>query len=344
VVTVTARDTPVAFEFVAQIESSQQVDIHSRVNGFLIQRAYTEGALVRRGDVLFRIDPKPLRVQLDQALAVLQKNQAVLSNAQANFNRVRPLVQQHALSQKELDDATGTQQSAAAAVAQSEAQVDQARLNLSYATITSPINGITGAATQADGTYISEQNSLLTTVAALSPMWVNFSMSENQFQTLREEVRRGELRVPPGQNYTVQVEFVDGSIFPYTGNVTFLDPYYNPNTGTFLVRASVQNPAGVLRPYQFVRARVAGAVRPNAILVPQRAVQQGSEGAFVWVVEQDQTVDERPVMVGDWHGDAWFITQGLRSGEQVVVDGVQRLAPKMHVTLAPAAQAEHAGP
>ncbi len=173
-----------------------------------------------------------------------------------------PLAKRNALSQKDLDDATSQQQSAQAAVLQAKAQVEQAQLDLSYATVVSPVTGITGAAMQADGTYISDQNNLLTTVAVLTPMWVNFSMSENQFQRLGEDVRKGLLKVPPGQNYTVEIVLVDGTVFPQTGRVTFTDPYYNPNTGTFLVRVSVNNPEGRLRP-EPVRTRTRTGSNPG---------------------------------------------------------------------------------
>jgi len=333
VVTVAPADVPVVFEFVAQTQSSRQVNIQARVSGFLDKRVYTEGSMVKEGQVLFLMDKKPFQAQLDQSKAALQQQQAVLDNSRSNLERTKPLVAQNALSQKDLDDATGQYQQSAAAVAQAQAQVVQAQLNLSYCTITSPIDGISSYAQQADGTYIGTSNSQLTTVAVLSPMWVNFSISENQYQNFRKQVDSGQLKTPPDGTFSVEVILVDGSVFPDRGRITFLEPEYDTKTGTFLVRVSVNNAKGLLRPNQFVHVRVHGATRPNAILVPQRAVQQGPKGHFVWVVGQDGKAESRPVTVGEWHEDDWFINEGLRPGERVVVDGALTLQPGIAVQI-----------
>jgi len=172
---------------------------------------------------------------------------------------------------------------------------------------------------------------------------VNFSISENEVQGLREEVNAGRLRTPADGNYTVEVLLVDGSLFPHTGRITFASPSFNPQTGTFMIRASVDNPDGILRPNAYVRARLSGATRPNAILVPQRAVQQGAEGQFVWVVEKDGKAKPRPVQVGKWQGDNWLVKEGLRPGEQVVVDGAINLHAGVTVVAKPAASPEKTG-
>lgn len=333
VMEVIPRDVPVSGEYVAQTQSSRQVNIYARVSGFLDRRLYTEGATVREGQVLFQIDPKPFQVQRDQAAAALAKQEAVLEVARTNLARTKPLAAVDALSQKDLDDAIGQFQSAAAGVDQAKAQLESAKLNLSYCTIASPVHGVTGAALQQEGTYISTQNSQLTTVMLLSPMWVNFSLSENEMQNLRGQIAKGLLRPPKDNSYIIEIVLVDGTVFPYTGKITFADPSYNSQSGTFLVRASVENPAGVLHPNQYVRVRVKGTVRPNAILVPQRSVQQGPKGHFVWIVTGEGTVEARPVVVGNWYGDDWFISEGLRAGERIVVDGVLSLHPGVKVTV-----------
>jgi membrane fusion protein (multidrug efflux system) len=335
VMDVVQRDVPVTFEYVAQTQSSHLVNIQARVSGFLDKRLYTEGSVVKEGQVLFQMDAKPFRVQLAQAEAALAKQESALETARLNLARTKPLVEQNALSQKDLDDATGQYQSTAAAVEQAKAQVETEKLNLSYTTITSPVSGVSSSARQTDGTYISPQNSLLTTVAVLSPMWVNFSLSENEMYKYRDQLQKGLLRSPKDKDFEVEIILVDGSVYPYTGRMTFAEPSYNAQTGTFLIRASVHNPDGILRPNQYVRARLKGAVRPKAILVPQRAVQQESRGHFVWVVDKDGKVEQRPVVVGDWHGDDWFIFEGLRSGEQVVVDGALTLRPGATVSTKP---------
>jgi len=335
VVGITLQDVPVSSEFVAQTQSSQLVNIQARVSGFLERRMYVEGSVVKEGQALFQMDDKPFKAQLAQAKAALEKQEAALETARLNLERIKPLVAQNALSQKDLDDATGNYQSSQAAVEQAKAQVETEELNLSYTTIKSPVTGMSSSAREADGTYINPQNSLLTTVEVLSPMWVNFSLSENQMQRHRDQIEKGLLLPPKDSSYEVEIVLVDGSIFPYRGRITFAEPAYNPQTGTFLIRASVENPEGILRPNQYVRARLMGAVRPKAVLVPQRAVQQDSKSQYVWVVGQGDTVEKRPVKVGDWHGDQWFITEGLHAGEQVVVDGLLMLQPGMKVRVKP---------
>ena len=326
IVTVRSRDVPVVAVYVAQTQSSQAVNIQARVSGFLDQRVYTEGSFVKKGQVLFRMDPKPFQAQVDGAAAALQRNQAALQVATANLNRTKPLAEKNALSQKDLDDAQGQYEQSAAAVEQSKAQLESAQLQLSYTVISSPVNGISSYSQVADGTYLSPQNSQLTTVSVLTPMWVNFSLSENEFQRIENDIKAGRLVLPPDRNMTVEIEKVDGSVFPFTGRITFADPSYNPQTGTFLLRATVDNPKGMLRPNQYVRARLRGAVRPNAILVPQRAVQQSGQGHFVWLVDKAAKAELRPVTVGDWYEGSWFISEGLRAGELLVVDGGQRLS------------------
>ena len=321
VITVEPRDTPVTFEFVAQTQSSQLVNIYSRVSGFLDKRVYTEGALVKEGQVLFLMDKKPFQVQVDGYAAALTRQKAAFETARMNLERTKPLAEKKALSQKDLDDAVGKYESAAAAVEEAKAQLEGAKLNLSYCTITSPVTGVTSSAMQQDGTYINAPNSQLTTVAVLSPIWVNFSLSENDMAKYREQKRKKLLIETRGEHHDVEVVLVDGSLFPYIGRITFTEPSYNAQTGTFLVRASIKNPEGILRPNQYVRARVKDFMRPKAILIPQRAVQQGAKGHFVWVVTKEGTVDLRPVVVGEWQGDDWFISDGLSTGDQVVVDG-----------------------
>ncbi len=336
-ITIEPRDVPVTAEYIAQTQSSQAVNIQARVSGFLDKRVYTEGAVVKAGQVLFRMDPKPFQAQVDAAAAAMQRNQASLEVATANLKRTEPLAQQNALSQKDLDDAKGQYEQAGAAVAQSKAQLDSAKLDLSYTIITSPVDGVTSYAAVAEGSYVSPQNSQLTTVSVLSPMWVNFSLSENEIQRIEGEIKAGRLRLPPDREMVVEIEQGDGSLFPFQGRITFADPSYNAQTGTFLIRATVNNPKGTLRPNQYVRARLKGAVRPAAILVPQRAVQQGGKGHFVWVVSKEGKAELRPVVVGDWLQESWFVSEGLHAGDRLVVDGAQRLTQGATVTVMPRA-------
>jgi len=321
-VKVTPADTPVTFEFVAQTQSSHEVEIRARVNGFLEKRMYTEGSIVKKGTVLFVMDKKPFQTQVNAAAAALARQKASLEVARMNLDRVKPLAEQNALSQKDLDDAKGTFESTSAAVEQAKAQLEMEQLNLSYCTITAPVTGITAAAMIQDGAYVSQTNSQLTTVSVLSPMWVNFSISENDMKRFADRVASGQIIPPKGDNYDVEIVLVDGSVFSETGRITFAAPSFNAKTGTFLIRSSFKNAKETLRPNQYVRARMKGAIRRNAILVPQRAVQQGAKGHFAWVINKEGKAEFRPVTVGDWYGDDVFIDAGLRAGDQIVVDGV----------------------
>jgi membrane fusion protein (multidrug efflux system) len=345
--TVEQRDTPVDYEFTAQTQSSREVEIRARVDGFLDKRVYNEGDLVHAGQTLFLMDPKPFEAALQSAKGQLAQQQAKLIVAKANLARVVPLVSQNALSQKDLDDATGNEKEAEAAVIAAQGQVRTAELNLSYTTIKSPLTGLSSFARQQDGSYVTASaTGLLTYVYQLDPMWVNFSISENEILSYRDQEAKGLITFPPNRNFEVTVILADGSEFPTRGRIDFLNPAFNTQTGTFLVRASFANPKGTLRPGQFVRARVSGAVRPKAILVPQRAILQGSKSHFVWVVDNDNKARQRVVEVGSWHGDDWFVNEGLKPGERIVVDGAIRVSGDvpLKIVQAPAGAGEPAAP
>ena len=222
--------------------------------------------------------------------------------------------------------------------------MQQAQLNLGYTTITTPVTGLSSYAQVQDGAYVSGANSLLTYVAQIDSLWVNFSVSENDMLKFRtEKDERACCACPTGTDFVVDLVLSDGSIFPHQGRITFANADYDVKTGTFLLRATVPNPDLTLRPGQFVRVRLSGAVRPNAILVPQEAVLQGAKGHFVMLVGKDDKAQPRPVEVGPWHGNDWFITGGLAAGDVVVTDGVAHLAPGAKVKIvatAPAAVAD----
>ena len=335
VITVTATDAPYEAEFVGETESSQEVEIRARVEGFLESINYQEGSVVKKGAVLFQMDRKPFEAALSAARAELEAQQARLATAAANLKRVGPLAAEDALSQKDLDDATGSRDAAAAAVESARSRVQQAEINLSYTTILSPLNGVTSFARKQPGSFIAPgPDSLLTYVSALDPMRVNFSVSENEQLKFTKLMNENKLRRPENGRYSVKIVLADGTVVPAPGLVTFGDASYNKETGTFLVRAELPNKDGSLRPGQFVRVLLGGATWVNAIEVPQRAVQQGPQGNFVWVVNAESKAEPRPVTVGPLVGDRWIIDQGLQAGERIVVDGALKLAPG--VTVQPA--------
>lgn len=334
---VVPADTPVVFEFVGQTESSRQVEIQARVEGFLEEIAYQEGALVQKDQVLFQMDAKPFDAALQQARGELALQQARLETAAANLRRIKPLAARNAVSRKDLDDASGNEKAARAAVLAAEGAVRAAELNLGYTTIKSPVTGLASKTAQQEGSFLSPGPAgLLTYVARLDPIWVSFSISENEMLGYRSQEKKGILQFPPQQGFEIEVVLADGSVFPHRGRISFAEPSLNTETGTFLVRAELANPDGDLRPGQFVRVRVLGALQPKAVLVPQRAVQEGSKGAFVWVVNAEQKAVLRAVEAGRWYQDQWFINKGLKAGDLVVVDGVLKLRPGVAVQLSEA--------
>ena len=328
---------PHLISFVAQTESSQQVDIVARVSGFLDKIAYREGELVQPGQVLFELDQKPFQAQVDAAKGELLAQRARFTTARANLERVKPLVAQDAVSRADLDRAQGEYDSAAAAVFSAGAKLREAEFNLGYTVIHAPVLGLAGRALQRQGAYINamSDSAKLTYVAAVDPMWVNFSVSQNQMTRIRNETAAGRVAMPKDQKLQVALVLSDGSTYAEKGSIDFADPSFSQDTGAFLVRAVIPNPQHVLRPGMFVTAKVEGIVRPDAIIVPQLAVQQGSKGHLVYVVKTDNTAEMRPVVVGDYYGDKDIvIVEGLKAGERVVIDGVLKVVPGKPVQIA----------
>ena len=343
VITVTPTTIPFTPTFVAQTESSRQVNIVARVSGFLEKIAYQEGDLVKQGQLMFTLDTKPFVAQLNVAKGELESQQARLSTAQATFARVKPLADEEALSQSDLDKAKGELDAARAAVFSARAKIEEAQLNLSYTTITSPVTGLASRALQRQGAYVNStaESAKLTYVAAIEPIWVNFSVSQNQMAKWQAAQGKGELAPPANDNYDVEIVLPGGVKYPHRGKITFTDPTFSQDTGTFVVRAVLPNPKQDLRPGMFVTAYVYGATRPNAIVIPQLAVQQGSNGHLVYVINDKNVAEIRPVIVGDYQGEKDIvILGGLRAGDRVVVDGAMKTVPGQPVKIvAPGAAA-----
>lgn len=335
------ENTPATFEFTGKTASSRQVEINARVEGYLDKIAYTEGSLVKTGQLLFQLDPKPFQAALDNAKAVLAQQEALLTRARQTLARVKPLAKQNAVSQQDLDNATAGVLTSEAQVQAAKAQVETAQLNLGYTTIKSPLNGLSSSANFREGALITPagQNAQLTTIVQIDPMWVNFGLGENEVLKIRAQQAAGQLNRPGLNKIQVELILADGSAYPQKGQITFVDPVINAQTGTYNVRAVVPNPDNQLSPGQFVRVQLKGAVRPNAIMVPQVAVMQGPNGKFVFVVGPDNTAQPKPIQVGDWYGDQWIVNSGLETGDRVVVDGAVRLQPGAPVQIRPAAPA-----
>jgi len=345
-ITIRPKTVPVTFPFVAQIQSSHQVDVMARVSGFLEKISYKEGEPVRQGQVLFQLDRKPYKADADAAKAEVELYRAQLFTAKANLDRVIPLAEQNAASKKDLDDAIGKQKGAEASLQQAQAKYNKSLLDMSYTTITSPVSGVAGQSLMREGAYIAagSTSAKLTYVAKLDPAWVEFSVSQNDQDRMHQEVLKGRLIPPAGYRYAVELELDNSVRYPLTGVLNFADPSFNKDTGTFLVRAVIPNPKGDLRPGMFVKANLKGALRPNVMVVPQRAVQQSTNGHIVWVADAKNLAEVRPITVGEWVDDHWIINHGLKPGDRVIVEGFMRLAPGMPVKVVPFEQGKAASP
>ena len=324
--TIEPETIPANFEYVGVAQSSHLVEIRSRVQGYLQKIEYVEGSFVNDGEILFQIDPKSFQAQLESAEADLSKQKAIFWNATRAKERLEPLFEKNAASRKDLDDAIANELTAEADVATAKANIVQAELNLGYTTITTPISGLSGPSKYREGALITPgQEGLLTTVSVIDPIWVNFSVSEGDILKNEKDRLSNRLVYPPNLNFSVRIVLADGSSLPDLGKVDFTDPSLNQGTGTMNVRATIANKKGVLRPGQFVRVIIEGATRPNAIVIPQRAVLQGKKGMFVYVVDKEERAQIRYIDPGSWYGDDWIIQGGLAAHDVVIVEGVNKI-------------------
>lgn len=327
---------PLRFEYVGQTAGSKEAEVRARVQGILEKRAYQEGGRVAAGQTLFVIDPKPYAVNVAQVEASLAQVQAEHAQARRNLERLKNLIAENAISRREYDDAVSAEEVSAAGVKLAQARLAESRLNLGYTTVVAPVSGYASRALKSEGSLVSPgQDSLLTTISQIDPIYVNFSMSEADKLRIDRLTAEGKLVMPdPKKGQDVALRLSDGSTFPRKGKLAFIDSRINADTGSFDARATLPNADGVLRPGQFVRVIVEGATRPNAIVVPQRAVQEGPTGKFVYVATKADGKDvavPRPVVLGDWvtmnDENLWIVESGLKPGDQVVVDGMGKIFP-----------------
>jgi len=324
-VVVEPKTIPQDFVFTGVVESSHSVEIRSRVQGYLMKVAYTPGTTVQAGDVLFEIDPREFESNVKEAQANLEREKAVLAQAQKAVDRYKPLFEQKAASRKDLDDAMTQLLSEQAAVSLYQAKLDEALLTLSYATIRSPISGATTDSEYSEGSLIMPgANGFMTTVSVLDPISISINVSESYFLESLDAIKKGELVVPGSYDFDVTLTLSDGSEFPYHGKVSFVSPVFDAATGTLNATGDFPNPNKRLKPGQFIRATAKGAYRPNAVLVPQQSVQQGPDGLYVFVVKKGKA-HMQTVKMGDWYTDQWIVLSGLKAGDVVIVDGVGKV-------------------
>jgi membrane fusion protein (multidrug efflux system) len=342
-VTVQSQTVPVTLEYTGQIVGVRDIEVRARVTGILLKRNYTEGVPIKAGQSMFSIDPAPFQAALARTEADLASAEARLDKAKRDSVRLKPLIEAHAISQKDYDDAVSAEQIAAADVLSSSTRVTDARLNLSYTRVEAPISGIAGRLQVTEGSLISGPNVLLTSVTQMDPIYVSFGIPDNERLRLDSDAMAGRLALPRDGKFNVALKLADGSIYDKQGRMNFSDIRISTSTGTSEARAELPNAGGLLRPGQFVRVMLTGAKRTNAILVPQRAVLEGPQGKFVFVVNADSKVEIHPVEVGGWAGESWVINKGLQAGERVVVDGVIKIGPGVKVKIAVAVAATEAG-
>jgi membrane fusion protein (multidrug efflux system) len=334
VVTIEPKNIPASFEYTGQTAGSREVEVRARVTGILKKRNYAEGGNVAANQSLFTIDPALYDAALKRTEADLGAMQARLQQWRREVTRLKPLYKAKAVSQKDYDDAVSNEAIAAADVKAAQARVVEARLNLEYTRVESPISGIAGRALRSEGNYVSGPDVLLTSVTQIDPIYVLFGVSDQDRLKLHRETEAGRLVLPKDGQFDVQVKLAEGGLYAKTGKMNFTGVIVSGTTGTSEARAELPNPDGLLRPGQFVRVILGGAQRPNAILVPQRAVLEGPQGKFVYLVTSESKAEARPVELGDWQGDDWIVTAGLNPGDRVIVDGVMKIGPGAPVRVA----------
>jgi len=322
VVAVQPSHAPMSLEAVGQTEGAKEVEVRARVGGILLKQLYTEGETVKAGQALFEIDRAPLEIALAEAKAQLSTARAKVEQTNREAKRLKGLLALQAISQREFDDATSNDAIALAALQAADALLRQAELNLSYATVTSPVAGTSGRAIRSVGTLVSTgSDSLLTTVTQMNPIWVRFSLSDSEIAQLPGG------RVTRKNVHGVELVLPDGSTYPARGRLNFAASQIDPKLGTLQLRAEFDNPDARLLPGQFVRARLLTGDRSGIFLLPQSAVMQSEKGHFVFIASPKNTVEPRPVETGQWQGTDWVILGGLKAGDKVILDNLMKLRP-----------------
>ena len=318
VASVVQQDVHIRQEWVGTMVGNTDADIRPKVEGFLLTRLYDEGSLVEKGQVMYQLDKRQAQAAVEQAQGNLERAKAALSQADIDVNRYTPLVAERAVSQAELDKATSSQKAAKAMVEANQAEVDNAKLNLGWTTVTSPIAGIAGVSKAQIGDLITP-NTVMTVISNVNPIYVDVNIAEQDYLRFR--------RAKPGESGGQNLELIlgDGSVFPQHGRVLFLGREVDSRTGTILVRGEFPNPGNVLRPGQYARVRAVTEIRKGAMLVPAASVSELQGLYQVGVVGADNKVTIKTVKLGPQYRDMWIVESGVQLGENVIVDGLQRV-------------------
>jgi membrane fusion protein, multidrug efflux system len=348
VMTVAPRTLALVLEYPGQTTGSREVEVRARVSGIILKRNFTEGAPVKEGQSLYTIDPAPFEAAAARSEADVVAAQARYEQAKRNAARLAPLYAEKAVSQKEHDDAVSAEEIGAADVKAARARLVTDKLNLAYTKVEAPVSGMASRSLRSEGSLVEGPQTLLTSVVQFDPIWVNFGIPDNEQAALTKEAQAGRVALPKNGQFEVALRRADGTIYERTGKLNFSDVRVSTTTGTREARAELPNPGGVLRPGEFVRVLLRGATHPNALTVPQRAVLEGPQGKFVYIVDEKGTAQPRPVEVGEWVAEDWIITKGIQAGDRVITDGLMKLGPGAPVRIAdanakPAAQPQAPG-
>ena len=330
------QDVEIYGDYVGRIRAQQFVEVRARVEGFLEQMKFEEGTYVNRGQVLFVINQDQYRAKADKARAQLKKDEATARKAERDLERIRPLYEQNAASQLDLDNAIAAYETAVASVGMSQADLDQAEQELGYTIVTSPISGHISERHVDLGTLVGTgAQSLLATIVKSDTVLVDFSMTALDYLRSKERnVNIGQQDTTRSWQPTVTITLADNSVYPYKGLVDFAEPQVNPETGTFSVRAEMANPNHVLLPGQFTKVRLLLDVMENATVVPQKALIQEKGASYIYVMRRDSVVERRYIEVSAEFGNNMVVERGLVPGEMVVTEGINKLSPGIKVTVA----------
>ena len=319
------------FEVPGRLQGSREVEVRARVKGILEAWLYREGEPVRQGQVLFRIDSAPYALAVDLASAAVAQAEARLARTERDVARLGPLAEREAVSRREYDDALSERDLARAVRESARASLRSAELKLGYTRVTAPVSGVSGRALKSQGSLVDDgENSLLTTISRLDPIWALFTVSDRDLARFERELTRAGARL---EDLEVELVLANGAIHPQRGRMNFSGSRIAPSTGSVELRAEFANSDGALLPGLFVRVKLRGVERRGALLVPQRAVLQSGSGHAVYVVDAESKAELRPVELGEWSDDRWLVESGLAAGERVVVDGGLRVRPGAEVRI-----------
>ena len=326
VIAVQPQNTPLTRDLVGRLSAYRSADVRARVSGVLLKRDYEEGTDVERGQLLFEIDPTPLKAVLSAAQASLAQAQATWTNNKVTAQRVRELAPKGYVSKADLDNALAAERSSAAAVQAAQANVQTARINLGYAHVTAPISGRAGQQQVTEGALVGNgAATLLTTVEQIDPLYVNFTLSVESLENMRQAQREGNVTLAGQNKASVRIALPDGSTYAEPGTVDFSAATVNPATGAVDLRATIPNPKHVLLPGMYVTLQANLGQRHKVFLVPQQALQRDTTGAYVMTVGADNKVVRKDVVTTDMSGADWVVSEGLQAGDKVVVSGIQNV-------------------